>query len=70
MDLKAYIRDVPDFPKPGILFRDISPLLADARAWKACIDGLADIVRPHRPGSNPAASWWPRRSRWRWAAAS
>lgn len=49
MDLKAYIRDVPDFPKPGILFRDISPLLADARAWKACIDGLADIVRPHRP---------------------
>ncbi len=49
MDLKAFIRDVPDFPKPGILFRDISPLLADAAAWRACIDGLAEIVRPHRP---------------------
>ena len=29
MDLKKYVRDIPDFPKPGILFRDISPLLAD-----------------------------------------
>ena len=49
MDLKAHIRDVPDFPKPGILFRDISPLLADAGAWKATIDRLADVVAPHKP---------------------
>jgi adenine phosphoribosyltransferase len=33
VDLKAYIRDVPDFPKPGILFRDITPLLADPGAF-------------------------------------
>jgi adenine phosphoribosyltransferase len=49
MDLKTHIRDVPDFPKPGILFRDISPLLAHAEAWKATIDRLADVVAPHKP---------------------
>ncbi len=49
MDLKPYIRDVPDFPKPGILFRDISPLLADKEAWRATIRQLAEIVRPHKP---------------------
>lgn len=49
MDLKAHIRDVPDFPKPGIMFRDISPLLAHAEAWKTTIDRLADIVAPHKP---------------------
>lgn len=49
MDLKPFIRDVPDFPKPGILFRDISPLLADAGAWAACVDGLAALIRPHAP---------------------
>ena len=32
MDLRSWIRDVPDFPKPGILFRDITPLLKDPRA--------------------------------------
>lgn len=49
MDLKPYIHDVPDFPKPGILFRDISPLLADARAWRSCVDQLAERIRPHEP---------------------
>lgn len=49
MDLKTWIRDVPDFPKPGIMFRDISPLLADHHAWRAAVDRLAEIVRPHRP---------------------
>ena len=49
MELQRYIRDVPDFPKPGILFRDISPLLADATAWRACVDRLAEQIRPHRP---------------------
>jgi adenine phosphoribosyltransferase len=49
MNLKDFIRDVPDFPKPGILFRDISPLLADAAAWRACVDALAERIRPHKP---------------------
>ncbi len=36
-DLKSFIRDVPDFPKPGIIFRDITPLLSDSEAlWDAC----------------------------------
>ena len=41
MDLASYIRPIPDFPKPGILFRDITPLLADAAALAAAIDRLA-----------------------------
>jgi adenine phosphoribosyltransferase len=36
--LRRFIRDVPDFPKPGILFRDITPLLADPRAFQETID--------------------------------
>ena len=38
LDLKDYIRDVPDFPKPGILFRDITPLLGAPAAFSQCID--------------------------------
>jgi adenine phosphoribosyltransferase len=49
MDLKKYIHDVADFPKPGILFRDISPLLADKDAWRATIKELAKAVGPHKP---------------------
>ena len=49
MNIKDHIAEVPDYPKPGILFYDISTLLAHADAWKATIDRLADIVRPHRP---------------------
>ena len=41
MNLAAFIRPIPDFPKPGILFRDITPLLADAPAFAAAIDRLA-----------------------------
>jgi adenine phosphoribosyltransferase len=41
LDLKAYIRDIPDFPKPGILFRDITPLLADRQALAAAVYQLA-----------------------------
>lgn len=49
MDLKAHIRPVPDFPKPGILFYDVSTLLAHPEAWKVTVDRLAEIVRPFRP---------------------
>lgn len=42
MDLKAFIRDVPDFPAPGILFRDITPLLRNSRAFKYVIDSLLE----------------------------
>jgi adenine phosphoribosyltransferase len=42
MDLRPYIRDIPDFPKPGILFKDITPLLAEPRAFRHAIDLLAD----------------------------
>jgi len=45
IDLRPYIRDVPDFPRPGILFKDITPLLADVAAFRAAIDGLAAPFR-------------------------
>jgi adenine phosphoribosyltransferase len=41
-DLKKYVRDIPDFPRPGIMFRDITPLLADARAFAMVIDRMAE----------------------------
>ena len=41
MDLKAYIRDVPDFPKKGILFKDITPLLKDPKAFSFVIETFA-----------------------------
>ena len=44
MDLKALIRDVPDFPKPGILFRDITPLLQHPKALAYVTDALAERV--------------------------
>jgi adenine phosphoribosyltransferase len=49
MDLKQHIRGVPDFPKPGILFYDISTLLAHAKAWHATIEQLTAALMPHRP---------------------
>lgn len=48
-DLRALIRDVPDFPQPGIVFRDITPLLGDATALSAAVDGLAERSRHLRP---------------------
>ncbi|HEU4670037.1 MAG TPA: adenine phosphoribosyltransferase [Dyella sp.] len=41
-DFAALVRAVPDFPKPGIVFRDITPLLADAGGFARCIDALAE----------------------------
>lgn len=45
MDLKEYIRDIPDFPEPGILFRDITPLLRNPQAFNHAIDTLADYCQ-------------------------
>jgi adenine phosphoribosyltransferase len=46
LDLRAFVRDIPDFPQPGILFRDITPLLLDATALDAAVSGLASRVTP------------------------
>jgi len=45
LDLRAFVRDIPDFPRPGILFRDITPLLLDAGALDAAVGGLAERVQ-------------------------
>ena len=45
IDLKQYIRDIPNFPKPGILFRDITPLLAAPEAFRAVIGRFAEHYR-------------------------
>lgn len=46
IDLRHYVRDVPDFPKPGIVFRDITPMLLNPQAFSACIDRLAAAASP------------------------
>ena len=46
MELRDYIRDVPDFPRAGILFRDITPLLKDADAFRATVDRLVEYCEP------------------------
>jgi adenine phosphoribosyltransferase len=48
LDLTQFIRSIPDFPKPGILFRDITPLLASPEAFRQSIDQLADHYRGQR----------------------
>ena len=45
IDLASYVRDVPDFPKPGILFRDITPLLASPEAFQAAVAAMAEPFR-------------------------
>ncbi len=49
MDIKDHIRAIPDFPKPGILYYDISTLLAHADAWQVTMGRLAKLVSRHRP---------------------
>jgi adenine phosphoribosyltransferase len=49
LDLAAVIRKVPDFPKPGLLFYDISTILVDAAAWRHAVDRVAEAIRPFAP---------------------
>lgn len=49
VDLEAKIRDIPDFPKQGIVFKDIMPLLADAETFHATIDLLAEFGESRKP---------------------
>lgn len=49
MDLEAYIRDVPDFPQPGVLFRDITPLLSAPPAFRESIERLAEAAKQCEP---------------------
>src|SRR5437899_8133070 len=45
-DIERAIRNIPDFPKPGIQFKDITPVLADARLFSGSIDLLTDTLKP------------------------
>ena len=45
MDLKPFIREIPDFPQPGVLFRDITPLLQDSAAFKWVVDRFTEEFR-------------------------
>jgi adenine phosphoribosyltransferase len=49
VDLKTKIRDVPDFPKPGVVFKDIMPLLADPEALEEAVGRIAEWARPRKP---------------------
>ncbi|MBK8792574.1 MAG: adenine phosphoribosyltransferase [Holophaga sp.] len=49
MDFKTYVHQVPDFPKPGFLFRDITPLLVDAKAFSLAVEAMAAPVTTLQP---------------------
>jgi adenine phosphoribosyltransferase len=49
VDLAAKVRDVPDFPEPGIVFKDIMPLLADPNALRDAVERLAEWAGPKKP---------------------
>lgn len=49
MQLMSYIRTIPDFPKPGISFKDITPLLGDADALRYAVDCMLEQCEPLRP---------------------
>ncbi len=46
LDLRAYVRDIPDFPRPGVVFKDITPLLLDPVALDAAVSALAVYAEP------------------------
>lgn len=49
VDLKALIREIPDFPKPGVSFKDITPVFADGKALRYAVGALADAFRDKQP---------------------
>ena len=49
MDIRDHIRSIPDFPKPGVLFYDISTLLAHPDAWRETVERMARALRPLKP---------------------
>jgi adenine phosphoribosyltransferase len=49
IDLRSFVRDVPDFPSPGILFRDVTPLLANPAAFHAAVAAMAEPFRAAPP---------------------
>ena len=49
IDLRDRVRDVPDFPKPGIVFKDLMPLVADPVYFQAALDRLEELARPLEP---------------------
>jgi len=49
MDLQAKIRDVPDFPRPGIVFKDIMPLIGDRDALREAVERIAEWSEPRKP---------------------
>ncbi len=55
MDIKSYIRDVPDFPTEGVVFKDITPLLKNPQAFNYAIDKMAELTREFNPNKIVAA---------------
>lgn len=55
MDLTSFIRDIPDFPRPGILFKDITPLLAEPKAFQLAIDLMYERYRGQQVDAVAAA---------------
>jgi len=49
MDFKTLIRDIPDFPKPGILFRDLTTLWKDPQGWRSLVDQMAEVAQGLSP---------------------
>ena len=49
MDLRTFIRDVPDFPKPGVIFKDITPILSDGQLFRWVIDHLGNEAQKKNP---------------------
>lgn len=44
MNLKDYIREIPDYPKKGISFKDITPLISNINAFKFCLDNMSSLI--------------------------